>query len=425
MALFGSVTGSKTKSKYSENQVQQNQIDPFFAQQGRDTVSMFNRLTGGVMNRYNTVPSQLLITQDQPYMADATAYGGGEFIEPPGGLFNSPVIDSGIAPPDSFVAGFGNTSTGAMDAIKAWQGSGNQIRSLAAGVIPEAIGGYGQVGQIGGIGGPATIGQISASQIAPIQEAKASTAREYMDQYFNPYLKDVVDTSLADYDVGADRTSTAARMRRDAGSAFGDRAAIADSVLGGELARGRGSLSANLRSNAFNTAANLGAGDAGRFTSVSLSNAGAANQRALAQSQLEMQSRLANLDTEGRNIDNRFRVDSANADIASRNAEIEAGNIDRKIDADKFNIDAKLKGTGISAGLIKDADATDLLAIKNRLEVGMMEDENAQARLSEPLELINQKLALLSGLPYDTTTTTNTKGKSSGTNIGFSIKNGN
>ncbi len=399
MGLFNSLTfgltGSKSKTKYSENQVQQNQIDPFFAQQGRDTLSAFDRLTGGVMGRYGMA---------QP---DQTGLQTGA--------------------PNSFVYGFGDTTTGAMNDITGWRGSGDQLRALAAGVMPDAItaGTLGAPQQIGQIAAPGTIGNISAAQIAPVTNAEASTAKQHMDQYFNPYLKDVVDTSLADFDVGAARQSTEQRMRRDAGSAFGDRAAIADAVLGGELARGRGSLSANLRSNAFNTAAGLGAGDAGRFTSVSMANAGAANARALAQSQLEMQSRLANTDIEGRNIDNRFRTDATNAEIQGGNIDrqmrTDQFNIDNKLTADQANIDNALRGTGISADLIRNADATDLLAIKNRLEVGIMQDENAQERLSEPLNLIMRKLALLSGLPYDTTTTTNKSGKRSDTSIGFDI----
>lgn len=417
MGLFG-LTGSKSKTKYSENQVQQNQIDPFFAQQGRDTLSAFDRLTSGVMGRYGMAP-----TFNQNSFAPSMT-GGFDGISYQPEQTYAPLQAGG---PESFVYGFGDTTTGAMNDITGWRGSGDQLRALAAGVMPDAItaGTLGAPQQVGQIAAPGTIGNISAAQIAPVTNAEASTARQYMDQYFNPYLKDVVDTSLADFDVGAARQSTEQRMRRDAGSAFGDRAAIADAVLGGELARGRGSLSANLRSNAFNTAAGLGAGDAGRFTSVSMANAGAANARAQAQAQLEMQSRLANSDIEGRNIENRFRSDVTNADIQSGNIDrqmrADQFNIDNKLTADQANIDNALRGTGISADLIKNADATDLLAIKNRLEVGMMQDENAQARLSEPLNLIMQKLALLSGLPYNTTTTTDTKGKRSGTSIGFDI----
>lgn len=106
------------------------------------------------------------------------------------------------------------------------------------------------------------------------QEAAANRGSEFMNDYKNPFQSDVINASLSDYDVGGDRALNAARAGRDASGAFGSRAAIGDAVLGGEIARGRGALSAGLNYEGFNTAAGLGMQDANRFTGTSQFNAG-------------------------------------------------------------------------------------------------------------------------------------------------------
>lgn len=97
-----------------------------------------------------------------------------------------------------------------------------------------------------------------------------------LDNYRNPYLKDVVGTSLADYDFNANRT----RAQQDlnlAGAFGGSGDAITRSLTEGELARGRTSLAAGLYSDAFNSAANLSNLDADRRQRASADNAAATN----------------------------------------------------------------------------------------------------------------------------------------------------
>jgi hypothetical protein len=105
------------------------------------------------------------------------------------------------------------------------------------------------------------------------QQVTATQGSKYLNDYLNPYTNDVVNAALADYDTGTDRTQNAMRAARDAGSAFGDRAAIADAVYQGEANRGRAATSANLRGTAFNTAAGLGMQDANRFLQADTTNA--------------------------------------------------------------------------------------------------------------------------------------------------------
>jgi hypothetical protein len=113
----------------------------------------------------------------------------------------------------------------------------------------------------------ATPADVQAQQIAAQQGAK------FMGDYQNPYLKDVLDTSLTDYDVGTDRAANAFRVGNIAGGASGAGSnPVGAAIFAGEANRGRGALSSGIRSNAFNTAAGFGMQDAGRFLAADQAN---------------------------------------------------------------------------------------------------------------------------------------------------------
>jgi len=118
-------------------------------------------------------------------------------------------------------------------------------------------------------------GSIGAPTIAS-QDVAAQQGAANMAAYANPFERDVVNASIADYNVNTDRTLNAMRAGRDAAGAFGDRAAIADAVYQADAARGLGSVISNLRAQGFNTAADLGQQDANRFLAADTANA--ANQ---------------------------------------------------------------------------------------------------------------------------------------------------
>lgn len=113
----------------------------------------------------------------------------------------------------------------------------------------------------------ATPADVQAQQIA------ARRGSEFINDYQNPFLKDVLDTSLQDYDVGTDRAANAFRVANIAGGASGAGSnPVGAAIFAGEANRGRGALSSGIRSNAFNTAANFGMADAGRFLAADQSN---------------------------------------------------------------------------------------------------------------------------------------------------------
>ena len=107
-----------------------------------------------------------------------------------------------------------------------------------------------------------------------------------LEPYQNPYLKDVVDTTLGDYDVNSGRVRANQAAQAAQGGAFrGSRYALREANTEGELARGRAAAEAGLRSDAFKTAAGLSSQDADRRQSAGAFNATQALQMAQAKQQ--------------------------------------------------------------------------------------------------------------------------------------------
>jgi hypothetical protein len=397
MGLFSKKTTSSNTA--------QTQIDPFITGYGRDTLNMFDALTSGVTGRYRQ-PAPAQQGGASPY------WNGTNNLFPPGDprrdmttdQLNAPEQQQPATGPSSFVAPFSNDTQAYLNAARGYTGSGADLRTLAGNVTGGNIGAVADPGSIGQVADPGSIDNIT---LDPVTQAQGHRASEFMGDYLNPYTGQVVDAALSDYDVGVGRTQNAMRARRDAGSAFGDRAAIADAIYGGEASRGRGALSAGLRADAFNTAANFGAGDAGRFTAASGQNAAAENARSLSQANLQRQAQVGNIanrlqlggmnaDISGRNITNQLALGGMNADIAGRNI-TNAQNA------------AALKGDLLTGG-----DAADRARLGILGEAGAIQDDRAQRELSEPLELLKLRQALLNGTPYNTTVTSNGTSKTSG-----------
>lgn len=124
----------------------------------------------------------------------------------------------------------------------------------------------------------------SAPRLGPAAQGQAASLLEGFQNYLNPATQSLVDTTLSDYDVEAARQRAAQQAAAAKGGAFGgSRYGVAQGALEGELARGRAATDANLRFNAFNTAAGLAGADADRRQGASLFNAGQANNMAVAQ----------------------------------------------------------------------------------------------------------------------------------------------
>lgn len=142
---------------------------------------------------------------------------------------------------------------------------------------------YGQAADI--------FGKAAEQTTNPVQ---ASSLLDGLQNYMNPYTKDVVDTTLADFDYNAGQQRAQAQLDEANSGAFGGSgAAITRSMLGDTLARARASTAAGLRSDAFNTGAGLSAQDAGMRQQAALANQQA--QMADLQRQLQAAGGLAGL----------------------------------------------------------------------------------------------------------------------------------
>lgn len=121
-------------------------------------------------------------------------------------------------------------------------------------------------------------------------EMEAQSLLTNLQDYMNPYINDVVDTSLSGFDedrgrIEAQQAAAAARSGAFGGSRFG----VQEGITQGELGRQRADLEAGLRSDAFNTGAGLSADDAGRRQSASATNAAARNAAEQQRLNAEMQ----------------------------------------------------------------------------------------------------------------------------------------
>ena len=116
----------------------------------------------------------------------------------------------------------------------------------------------------------ATPGDVSSGDVAA-QQIAAQRGSQFMADYQNPFQKDVVDASLADYDQGA--AEARAQLRGANAGAFGNkRFGVAEGQFGADAALGRGQLSSGLRAQGFNTAAGFGMQDANRTLAADQSN---------------------------------------------------------------------------------------------------------------------------------------------------------
>jgi len=98
--------------------------------------------------------------------------------------------------------------------------------------------------------------QIGDQSIDPYLERVQTRGIDPADisRFQDPYIREVVDASLRDFDVGTDRAANVRRARQAGAGAFGGRQGLYDAQLDAEIARQRGGLGAGLRSQAYQQA---------------------------------------------------------------------------------------------------------------------------------------------------------------------------
>lgn len=109
--------------------------------------------------------------------------------------------------------------------------------------------------------------------------ASGGKAYNYVGNYLNPYLDDVVKAASADLDAHEGQVRAQQDLDLARSGAFGGSgAAITKALTEGELARARGDTLSGLRSHAYDAALGAAAGDAERATQARIANAQTALQ---------------------------------------------------------------------------------------------------------------------------------------------------
>lgn len=239
---------------------------------------------------------------------------------------------------------------------------------------------------------------------ATAQGYTASSLLEGLDRYMSPYTGQVVDAALADFDYGAGQTRANQALDEARSGAFGGSgAAIGRSLTEGEIMRGRGSLSAQLRDQGFTRGADLSARDAG-FRNDALQFGADANNRAS----------LAN--AAARNDAARFGADSRNtaarfgADAQNSAGQFNASALDAAL-ARQLSAGNALTNLGSTMG----ADNRANIALTNTL--GNDQRAIEQALASAPLSVLQEIAKTYGGLPLNllSGSTTTGSGTMSGT----------
>ena len=196
-------------------------------------------------------------------------------------------------------AGFGGYSTQPVDAA-AWTAphvGASQIGAATGANVPN-IGEAArwQANLIGpgaiSVGGP---GQAGSVTLDPAAQAGRVDASEMIGNFQNPYIGQVYDAAMADFDANAGRVRAAQAAAAAASGAFrGSRNALERSFTEGELARGRATTGSGILERGYQGAVQAALQQAGLDTNVSLANAGFVNDRNLAQGGITRDINLGN-----------------------------------------------------------------------------------------------------------------------------------
>lgn len=134
-----------------------------------------------------------------------------------------------------------------------------------------------------------------------VTDAKAAGILDNgLEQYYNPFKQQILNPALQDFDIQAQQTRAAQAAAAARNKAFqGSRYGIQEGQTEGELARGRAATEGGLLKDMYSQATGMAEADTGRRQQASITNAGAANQIALANqaAQLQKAQQLAGLAT--------------------------------------------------------------------------------------------------------------------------------
>lgn len=129
--------------------------------------------------------------------------------------------------------------------------------------------------------------------------ANIYTGNQFMAPYESAYASDVLNPSLALFDQNTARQGAAMRNARDAGSAFGDRATLADSAFAQDQALARAGVAGNILGQGYQSALGAGQSDAAKALAASVANASNATTASAANAANALGARGQNLEAAG------------------------------------------------------------------------------------------------------------------------------
>jgi hypothetical protein len=223
---------------------------------------------------------------------------------------------------------------------------------------------------------------ISAQSISASPVAAQRLADTDLSPYFNPYLDQVVNASLADLSYLRDQQRVKDNATATAARAFGGtRQAVQDSLTSSDYLRNAANTSANLRSAGFNNAQNAALADIAQQTGVHEFNAG------------------QDLAAQTTNAGNRLSADTFNTSLLADIAKTNAG---YRFNADQYNLTNafNLAKTNADYGFGADqynaaaGTAADQYNLNNALNIAQMNAGNDLAGANFRLNAANQYAGL-------------------------------
>lgn len=250
--------------------------------------------------------------------------------------------------------------------------------------------------------------EFNAAEVDNVQDVKAGRFTDAdLNAYMNPYIDEVVDTSLANLSNAYGRTLSAANLRQATSGAFGGaRHGIREAQVADDHLRNVASTTSGLRNQAFNTAAGLIQNDQNRALQAAQANQTAAQQRALQEAQLQQEA-------------NRYATDAANQralEQARLNQQAAQANADLTMSGRQADISARYASDLQRLGAVQNmADATlqaqqleDQRILQNAAllsEIGSQQQQNEQAELDVPFRALEVRSNTLGATPLPQTVT--------------------
>jgi hypothetical protein len=136
---------------------------------------------------------------------------------------------------------------------------------------------------------------VNAAQVASTASVNPMMGLNGIDAYMNPYIQNVIDTSMADIDRQRQMSLNQGASNAAISGAFGsDRHGVADALTNEAYGRIAGETAAGLRMGGFNTAAGLMQSDYERALQAALANQSVGASQNLQNATLQQQANLAN-----------------------------------------------------------------------------------------------------------------------------------